>query len=132
MKTIKFLAAAATLAGPITTSAAEPFRLVCAYEFTINENGDRTPTSGEALLTITPTGAGRAIIQKQGLGAEFLGAISDEVIRGQTKYQIQKTFYEESLEINRFTGAMELHFRPQTGVGLIHFGRCRAAAKPLF
>lgn len=133
MRHIRILVAIATFLMPLeSTVAAEPLKLICAYSYTVDAKGQSNSTTGEILLTVNKSGDGHAVIKKQGLGAEFVGSVSEDVIRGETAYQIQGVTYKETLDINRVTGAFTFTFGNQSGAALVHHGTCRPASKPLF
>ena len=113
-------------------AASEMLRLICTYSYSVDDKGQRTPTSGEHLITVSHSGDGRAIIKKQGLGAEFTGSISHEEIRGETQYQIGGITFKETIEINRFTGSLVAMFGTPNGSGIVYYGTCRPASKQLF
>jgi hypothetical protein len=108
-------------------------KLTCRYSYTIDENGRKSKTTGEDLLTVKPSKNGKTKIKKQGLPAEFHGTISDEAIVGETNYKIQGVTYHQELRIKRYTGEYAITF----GIlgkksGLIHYGKCSAATEKLF
>ena len=108
-------------------------QLTCRHSYTIDENGVKSKTTGEDLLTVKPSKHGKAIIKKQGLPAEFHGTISDEGIAGETSYKIQGVTYHQELRINRYNGEYAITF----GIlgkksGLIHYGKCSTATEKLF
>lgn len=111
--------------------AAEQLKLICTYSHTVDENG-QSATTGEKLLTVTKSGNGHAVIKKQGLGAEFVGNVSEDEIRGETEYQIGGVTYRETFDINRFTGAFTNTFGTRSGAGLVHYGKCRPASTARF
>lgn len=132
MRFIRFLTAAATFFMPLASiAAADSLRLICAYAFTVDGKGNRSPSTGEALVTVAPTGNGGAMIYKEGLGTAFAGEISDDAIQGQVEYQIQGLIFKENLNINRFTGAFTNTVVIKSSE-LIFFGTCRAVSEPLF
>lgn len=110
----------------------DSIRLICSYDYTINNKGERGGTSGEELFTVMPLERGLAIIRKQGLGAPFIGNISEEEIAGESTYDMSNVKVSEALVINRFTGEFQLSFKVVGKGGLIHFGSCRAASERLF
>ena len=101
-------------------------RLICKYSHTFDADWTSSRTSGEDLVTVNYTDNGEATIKRQGLGAEFVGKISDEEIYGETAYKIQGLTFHETLRINRYTGAFEITFKIIGGSkgGLIHSGTC--------
>lgn len=108
-------------------------RLICKYSHTINAEGEISGTSGEELITVNYSDNGDAIIKKQGLGAEFIGTISDEEIYGKTEYGISGRTFQRTLRINRFTGALEITFEIiGSKGGLIHYGICEPVTKKKF
>lgn len=133
MPHIRILVAIAAFIVPLeSTVAAETLKLICAYSYTVDAKGQSNPTAGEELLTVTKSGDGHAVIKKQDLGAEFVGSVSEDTIRGETEYQIQGVTYKETLDINRVTGTFTFTFGNQSSAGLVHHGTCRPASKPLF
>ena len=114
---------------------AEPntIRLICKYSHTIDADGSSSRTSGEDLVTVNYTDNGDATIKKQGLGAEFVGKISDEEIYGETTYEISELTFHQTLRINRYTGAFEITFKTiGSEDGLIHCGICEPITKKKF
>ncbi len=133
MQYIRVLMATAVFLTPFSGIAAtETFRLICTYSHTVDDRGLSKPTASESLIAVTKFEGGRAILRKEGLGAEFTGAISEEEISGETEYKMQETTYKETLHINRFTGSFMFSFGTQSGAGLVHYGNCRPASKQLF
>ena len=117
---------------PIPSIASDnTIRLICAYDYTIDQNAERSPTSGESLFTINYTNQGSATIKKQDLGALFYGTVTEEQIYGKTRYKIQDKLFIQALTINRYTGSFELTFGTKDS-GLIHFGKCKQANDKLF
>lgn len=134
-----YLSAAASLVLCLisaTINAAEedgkPIRLICTYSYTIDAKGEKSDTTGEELFTVLPLKDGQVAVRKQGLGAPFLGRMSDEEIAADVSYEISNIKLAESLVINRFTGEFQLSFEAQGKAGLIHFGSCRPVTKQLF
>jgi hypothetical protein len=107
-------------------------RLICKYSHTIDAQGKQGPTSGESLFTVVPLRDGRVTVQKQGLGAQFSGTMTEVEISADVSYEITNTMYAQSLNINRFTGELQITFGEQGKAGLVHFGSCRQTTKPLF
>ena len=108
-------------------------RLICKYSHTIEADGSSSGTSGEDLVTVSYSDNGAAIIRKQGLGAEFKGTISDEEIQGKTEYKISGSTIQQTIVINRYTGAFEITFKIiGSEGGLIHCGTCEPVAKKKF
>lgn len=119
----------------VTESYAEQntIRLICKYSHTVDGDGKSSPTSGEDLITVNYSNNGEAIIIKQGLGAEFKGSISDEEIRGQTEYKLSNSTIQQTLLINRYTGACEITFKiVGSESGLVHYGTCQTVTKKKF
>lgn len=108
-------------------------RLICKYSHTIDEEGKSSGTSGEDLVTINYSNNGDAIIKKQGTGALFTGMISDEEIQGKTEFDILDSKIQETIVINRYTGAFVMTFKVigPTG-GIVHFGSCEPIKKKKF
>ena len=108
-------------------------RLICKYSHTINTEGKSSGTSGEDLITVNYSDNGDAIIKKQGLGAEFTGTITDEEVYGKTEYKISGSTIQQTLMINRYTGAFEITFEIiGSKGGLIHYGICELVTKQKF
>lgn len=108
-------------------------QLICKYSHTIEVDGRSSGTSGEDLVTVNYSDNGEAIIRKQGLGAEFSGTISDEQIQGKTEYRISGSTIQQTIVINRYTGAFEITFKIiGSEGGLIHCGTCELVAKRKF
>ena len=108
-------------------------RLICKYSHTIEADGSISRTSGEDLVTVNYSDSGAAIIKKQGLGAEFKGTISNEEIEGKTEYEISGSIIQQTIVINRYTGAFEITFKIiGSEGGLIHCGTCEPVAKKKF
>jgi len=133
-KTIVIAAIFFTLIFVFETHAEEnTIRLVCKYSHTIDADGASSETSGEDLVTINYLDNGQAIIKKQGLGAEFIGKISEEEIKGDTEYEISNLKVQQSILVNRYTGSFEITFRTVGSKGgLIHYGTCEAVSKKKF
>jgi hypothetical protein len=113
-------------------AATETTRLICAYSQSVDDKGKIWADSGEVLIRVLSIEGGRAILSKEGLGAEFTGKITEDEISGEAEYTIQNAKFSETMHINRFTGAFKSTFSTQTGGGLLHLGTCRAASKALF
>lgn len=107
-------------------------RLICKYSHTIDDQGKQSATSGETLFTVLPLRDGQVTVQKQGLGAQFSGNMTVAEISADVIYEIDNTKYAQSLSINRFTGELQITFGAPGKGGLVHFGSCRSATKPLF
>jgi hypothetical protein len=109
-------------------------RLICKYSHTVDADGKSTPSSGEDLITVNYSDNGEAIIIKQGLGAEFKGTISDEKIYGKTEYKMSELKIQQTILINRYTGACEITFEVvgSSQSGLIHYGTCEPVSKKKF
>jgi len=108
-------------------------RLICKYSHTIEADGTSSRTTGEDLVTVNYSDNGVAIIKKQGLGAEFIGTISDEKIQGETEYEISGSKIQQTIVINRYTGTFEITFHIIGAKGgLIHCGICEPVAKKKF
>jgi len=108
-------------------------RLICNYSYTIDAEGKSSKTSGEDLITVKYSDNGEAIIKKQGLGAVFIGTVSDEEIYGKTEYEISGFAIQQTLMINRYTGAFEITFKKVGSEGgLIHCGICELVTKKKF
>jgi hypothetical protein len=75
-------------------AAESTIRLICKYSHTINDEGKSSGTSGEDLITIHYSENGVAVIKKQGqgLGAEFIGTITEEQIYGEKNIKLQILF----------------------------------------
>ncbi len=114
------------------TGGHNTIRLICKYSHTIDDQGKQSPTSGETLFTVVPLRDGKVTVQKQGLGAPFSGTLTEVEIAADVSYEIGNTTYAQSLVINRFTGELQITFGVQGKAGLVHFGSCRQATKPLF
>lgn len=116
-----------------TYAEANTIRLICQYSHTIEADGKSSGTSGEDLVTVNYSDTGEAIIKKQGLGARFIGTITDEEIKGKTAYKISGTTIQQTIVINRYTGAFEITFEiVGSERGLIHYGTCEPVAKKKF
>lgn len=116
-----------------TYAGENTIRLICKYSHTIKADGRSSGTSGEDLVTVNYSDNGEAIIRKQGLGAEFNGTISDEVIQGKTEYKMSESTIQQTIVINRYTGAFEITFKIiGSEGGLIHCGICESVAKKKF
>lgn len=116
-----------------TYAGENTIRLICKYSHTIKADGRSSGTSGEDLVTVNYSDNGEAIIRKQGLGAEFNGTISDEVIQGKTEYKMSESTIQQTIVINRYTGAFEITFKIiGSEGGLIHCGTCESVAKKKF
>ncbi len=109
---------------------AATIRLVCSWEYSLSgENGARSGTSGENLISVTELGGGNVSFYVDGLGSQFIGKISDEEIYGETEYTMGSNFtVKETYNINRFTGVVERHFAPNGSPGLFFYGKCHLAA----
>jgi|LGVF01.1.fsa_nt_gb hypothetical protein len=109
-------------------------RLICKHSHTIDAtNGKSSGTTGEDLVTVKYLDNGDAIIRKEGLGAVFIGTISDEKIYGETEYEISGSKIQQTIMINRYTGAFEITFKiTGSDGGLIHCGTCEQVVKKKF
>lgn len=108
-------------------------RLICKYSHTIDADGKSSSTSGKDLVTVTYSNDGKAIIKKQGLGAQFSGTITDEEIKGNTKYKISESTIQQAIVINRYTGIFEITFKIMGSKGgLIHCGSCESVENKKF
>ena len=111
----------------------QTIRLICKYSQTIDgTNGKSSGTSGEELVTVAYSDDGTAAIKKEGVGALFIGTISDEKIYGETEYEISGSKFQQTIMINRYTGAFEITFITGSGGGLIHYGTCEKTVKKKF
>ncbi len=108
-----------------------PIRLICKYSHTIDDQGTQSATSGETLFTVVSLRDSRITVQKQGLGAQFSGTMTDAELSADVSYEIGDIRHAESLTINRFTGALQIILRIGKG-GLVQIGSCRSVTKPLF
>jgi hypothetical protein len=111
---------------------AETLRLMCTYLHTTDENGKAFPTEGDDLFTVTFDSSGRAQVKREGLGAVFLGTVSDEEIVADVTYDLQGASYAQHLVINRYSGKITLSYGVAGKAGLTHFGKCRAADQRKF
>jgi hypothetical protein len=131
-----FIALLVVAGGTVTVDAAEEdgktIRLICTYSYTIDDKGEKSGTTGEELFTVLPLRDGQVAVRKQGLGAPFLGKMSEEEIIADVNYEVSNVKLAESLIINRFTGEFQLSFGAPGKSGLIHFGKCRPVTKQLF
>jgi len=132
MKKLALVLVALTLliASPVM---GETIRLICKYSHTIDAQGKSSKTSEEDLITIKYSDNGQASIKKQDLEAEYTGKISVEEIHGKTSYKIGQSVFNETLTINRYTGAIERTFGfVGKSDGLVHFGKCIPVKEKLF
>lgn len=106
--------------------------LICKYSHTIDNEAKSSRTSGETFITVKSRDNGIVIINKQGLGAEFIGKITDEEIYGETEYTVSGAAYQQTLSINRYTGAFEETFTIKGSGGLIHHGNCELLTEKKF
>ncbi|WP_315648155.1 hypothetical protein [Roseateles aquae] len=83
------------------------------------------------MFTVLRLGDSKIAVQKQGLGAQFTGTMTEAELSADVSYEIGNSRYAESLTINRFTGELQTTIRVGKG-GLIHFGTCGPATQPIF
>lgn len=113
---------------PVTPATS---RLLCSYQYSVGENGDRLNTTGEFTLTVMPQSDGTASIRKQDLGHLFVGKITEEQLTGQVNYQSGDFKISESLTVDRFTGEFRILLAFSGKPSLTHIGQCQPAS-PLF
>jgi hypothetical protein len=107
-------------------------RLQCTWSSSLDtETMKMSPTAGSKMITVAvgPDKSGR--LRKEGLGAEFTAAVTDEEIDAKTEYEIGQLRYRERIKINRYTGAIE-NWVLIGKEGLVHYGTCKQLPNRLF
>lgn len=136
-KSLTFLLALTTLlfliAAPVLASSEKIF-LVCNYQSSIDDDGKQSPSSGSSTFTITFLNDSDIIVKKSGLGALLRGKQSEETFYAKVTYEMQGTKYNETININRYSGKLTALFSigPESRNGLVSFGECIRKKSKLF
>jgi hypothetical protein len=120
------------IATPVIASS-ESIVLVCNYEYTVDDSGQSSPTSGSPTYTITFLNDLDIIVKKNGLGALLRGKQSKDEFNAMVIYEIPGVKIRESISINRYSGKIEAMFgSPGSSKGLVHYGQCARKKDKLF
>ena len=128
----------------IRAAGFETIRLICAYEYSINDKGEQQGTSGEDLVTTRFRKDGHAMIRK-GDSYPLYGTITEDEINGESEYSsadaLTRSIEEdvelvvdrkETIKISRYTGAFQYTMGIPDHVVLTFYGTCRQANEQKF
>lgn len=114
---------------------AQEISAVCKYEYTIDDQGQKSGTTGDFSLKATyMLPPGQALnVQVRTTKApcyEFLASGDDMRISGTCSRAVQNMKMVYVYKIDRMSGAFEEHFSIDDKAGIVHYGHC-LPAKPL-
>ncbi|SFV01106.1 hypothetical protein [Bradyrhizobium arachidis] len=114
---------------------AQEISAVCKYEFTVDDQGQKSGTSGDFSLKATymlPPGQPLNVQVRTTKAPcyEFLANGDDMRISGTCARAVQNMKMVYVYKIDRISGAFEEHFSVNDRAGIVHYGHC-LPAKPL-
>ena len=91
-------------------------------------DGTTSPTSGTEHIQISDKGAGNLEITRNGR-EQFIATTDGNSYSGVTQLNLSGLKFVELIEINRYTGQLDIELRRDGGVGIKHTGTCKTASK---
>ncbi|MDA9076219.1 hypothetical protein N9K17_04980 [Burkholderiaceae bacterium] len=106
----------------LQATANEVVYLECTLEKTYDLQENRTSaTTGSHLIVINVLADKKIKLKKQGLGPQFLGIGDETRFFAEASYVISGISFEETIDINRYTGSYENTFSTPKGGGAVAF-----------
>ncbi len=125
---LTFLLALTILLLSIATSVlagSKSIILVCNYQYSIDDSGQSSPTSGSNTFRITFLTNTDIVVKSSGLGALMRGTQSKEQFNATAFWDLQGNKQRTSISINRYSGVLEeFNGSAESNKGLIHYGQC--------